>query len=36
VPQARFLLTDVTFRLAVGYGDGPSAARRPAESGTRG
>lgn len=26
--QVRFLLTDMTYRLAVGYGDDPAAARR--------
>jgi AcrR family transcriptional regulator len=34
--QARFLLTDMTYRLVVGYGDTPSAARPSVEEGMRG
>jgi AcrR family transcriptional regulator len=33
--QVRFLLTDMTYRLAVGYGDAPSAARRSVSDGMR-
>ena len=33
--QVRFLLTDMTYRLAIGYGDAPSAARRPVDEGMR-
>ena len=32
-PQVRFLLTDMTYRLTVGYGDEPSAARRSVSKG---
>lgn len=32
--QVRFLLTDMTYRLAVGYGDDPAAARRSITNGT--
>jgi AcrR family transcriptional regulator len=35
VQQVRFLLTDMTYRLAVGYGDAPSAARRSVRKGMR-
>ena len=34
--QARFLLTDMTYRLVVGYGDTPSVARPSVEKGMRG
>ena len=34
--QARFLLTDMTYRLVVGYGDTPPAARQSVEDGMRG
>jgi AcrR family transcriptional regulator len=36
VQQVRFLLTDMTYRLAVGYGDAPSAAHRSVTQGMRG
>jgi AcrR family transcriptional regulator len=31
--QVRFLLIDMTYRLAIGYGDDPSAARRSVDEG---
>lgn len=33
--QARFVLTDMTYRLLVGYGDDPARARRSIEEGRR-
>jgi AcrR family transcriptional regulator len=33
--QVRFLLTDMTYRLAIGYGDDPSAARCSVDEGMR-
>jgi AcrR family transcriptional regulator len=33
--QARFVLSDMTFRLLVGYGDDPARARRSIEQGSR-
>ena len=33
--QIRFLLADMTYRLAVGYGDTPSVARHSVEEGMR-
>lgn len=35
-PQIRFLLADMTYRLAVGYGDTPAAARHSVDEGMRG
>ena len=35
IQQVRFLLVDATYRLAIGYGDDPSAARHSVERGTR-
>jgi AcrR family transcriptional regulator len=35
VEQVRFLLTDMTYRLAVGYGDGPSVAGPSVNEGMR-
>jgi len=33
--QIRFLLTDMTYRLAIGYGDDPPTARHSVEEGMR-
>jgi hypothetical protein len=33
--QARFVLSDMTFRLLVGYGDNPTKARASVEEGGR-
>jgi hypothetical protein len=33
--QARFVLSDMTFRLLVGYGDDPVRARQSIERGSR-